>query len=82
MPALLQKLINLFKVCRKIGNYWMNDFKWRHFQEAIILGCVRWYCKYRISYCDLEEMMEERGIKVDKMGDFVIKKSKSGVSSQ
>ncbi|AIK95642.1 IS6 family transposase [Candidatus Odyssella acanthamoebae] len=43
----------------------MNDFKWRHYQGAIILSCVRWYCKYGISYRDLEEMMVERGIEVD-----------------
>lgn len=43
----------------------MNDFKWRHFQGEIILQCVRWYCKYGISYRDLEEMMEERGVDVD-----------------
>ncbi len=28
----------------------MTDFKWRQFQGEIILGCVRWYCKYGISY--------------------------------
>lgn len=43
----------------------MNDFKWRHYQGEIILGCVRWYCKYGISYRDLEEMMLERGVEVD-----------------
>ena len=43
----------------------MNDFKWKHFRGEIILGCVRWYCKYGISYRDLEEMMLERGIEVD-----------------
>ena len=32
---------------------------------AIILNCVRWYCKYGISYRDLEEMMIERGLEVD-----------------
>lgn len=42
-----------------------GDFKWRHFQGEIILQCVRWYCKYGISYRDLEEMMKERGIDVD-----------------
>jgi transposase, IS6 family len=31
----------------------------------IILICVRWYCKYGISYRDLEEMMSERGVTVD-----------------
>jgi len=41
------------------------DFKWRHFHEEIILQCVRWYCKYGISYRDLEEMMAERGLSID-----------------
>jgi len=40
----------------------MNDFKGRHFQGEIILWAVRWYCKYGISYRELEEMLEERGI--------------------
>jgi len=43
----------------------MNEFKGRHYQGLIILGCVRWYCKYGISYRDLEEMMLERGVEVD-----------------
>jgi transposase, IS6 family len=43
----------------------MRDFKWRHFAGDIILHCVRWYCKYGISYRDLEKMMAERGIDVD-----------------
>ncbi len=43
----------------------MNDFKWRHFKGEMILGCIRWYCKYGISYRDLEEMMLERGMEVD-----------------
>ncbi len=40
-------------------------FKWRHFLPDIILLNVRWYCSYALSYRDLEEMMVERGIKVD-----------------
>ena len=43
----------------------MSDFKWRHFAGDIILYCVRWHCKYGISYRDLEEMMRARGIAVD-----------------
>jgi transposase-like protein len=43
----------------------MNDFKGRHFQGEIILWAVRWYCKYGISYRELEEMLEERGTEVD-----------------
>lgn len=40
-------------------------FKWRHFLPEVILLNVRWYCRYTLSYRDLEEMMQERGIKVD-----------------
>lgn len=43
----------------------MSDFKWRHYRGEIILGCVRWYCRYGISYRELEEMMSERGVEVD-----------------
>jgi hypothetical protein len=39
-------------------------FKRRRFPVEIILLCVRWYCKYGISYRDLAEMMSERGISV------------------
>ncbi|MBD2097231.1 IS6 family transposase [Trichocoleus sp. FACHB-591] len=40
-------------------------FKWRHFLPDIILLNVRWYCRYALSYRDLEEMMQERGVEVD-----------------
>lgn len=40
-------------------------FKWRRFQAEIILLNVRWYCRYALSYRDLEEMMQERGVEVD-----------------
>jgi len=40
-------------------------FKWRHFQGEIIVLCTRWYLRYGLSYRDLEEMMAERGLKVD-----------------
>lgn len=39
----------------------MNLFKGRHFQRDIILWAVRWYCKYGISYRELQEMLAERG---------------------
>lgn len=42
-----------------------KDFKWRHFHGEVIMQCVRWYCKYGISYRDLEEMMAERGLTID-----------------
>jgi len=40
-------------------------FKWRHFLPEIILWGVRWYCRYPISYRDLEEMMSARGVAVN-----------------
>ena len=40
-------------------------FKWRHYESEIILHCVRWYLRYALSYRDLEEMMNERGLSVD-----------------
>ena len=43
----------------------MSIFKRRHFPTEIILLCLRWYCKYGISYRDLAEMMQERGVDVD-----------------
>jgi IS6 family transposase len=35
----------------------MSEFKWRQFEGEIILWAVRWYCRYGISYRDLEQMM-------------------------
>ncbi len=43
----------------------MNLFKHRHFTNDIIIWAVRWYCKYGISYRELEEMLEERGVEID-----------------
>ena len=40
-------------------------FKGRHFAPGLILVCVRWCCRYGISYRDLEEMMAECGVSVD-----------------
>jgi transposase-like protein len=42
-----------------------SPFKWRHSEPTIILLCVRWYCRYQLSYRDVEEMMRERGLEVD-----------------
>jgi transposase-like protein len=42
----------------------LSLFKRRRFPVTIILLCVRWYCKYGISYRDLAEMMQERGVAV------------------
>jgi transposase-like protein len=40
-------------------------FKWRHYESEIVLLCVRWYLRYALSYRDLEEMMNERGLSID-----------------
>ena len=43
----------------------MIDFKGSHFERDVILWGVRWYVAYPMSYRQLEEMMEERGVEVD-----------------
>jgi transposase, IS6 family len=43
----------------------VSDFKGRHFEGEIVLWAVRWYCRYGVSYRDLEQMMDERGVSVD-----------------
>jgi transposase-like protein len=40
-------------------------FKRRRFPGEIILLFVRCCCKYGISYRDLVEMMQERGVEMD-----------------
>ena len=47
----------------------MSDFKGRHFRGEIVLWAVRWYCRYPISYRDLEAMMTERGVAVRPLHD-------------
>ncbi|PGZ95174.1 IS6 family transposase [Bacillus pseudomycoides] len=39
-------------------------FKWKHYQPDIILLTVRWYLRYSLSFRDLVEMMEERGLSI------------------
>ncbi|PGL42361.1 IS6 family transposase, partial [Bacillus cereus] len=41
-----------------------NVFKWRHYQPNIILLTVRWYLRYNLSFRDLVEMLEERGLSI------------------
>ncbi len=43
----------------------INAFKWKNFTGEIILQTVRWYLNYSLRYKNLEEIMAERGIKVD-----------------
>ena len=37
-------------------------FDGRHFDREIIVLCVRWYLRCKLSLCDLAEMMAERGL--------------------
>lgn len=39
-----------------------NLFKWKHYQPDMILLTVRWYLRYNLSFRNLVEMMEERGL--------------------
>jgi IS6 family transposase len=47
-----------------------SPFKWRHYAPEVILLCVRWYCRYSLSYRDLEGIMRERGLTVDHVTIF------------
>jgi transposase-like protein len=37
-------------------------FARRHFDREVIILCVRWYLRYKLSFRDLVEMMAERGL--------------------
>ena len=39
-------------------------FDGRWFEDEIIILCLRWYFRYKLSYRDLVEMMSERGLPV------------------
>ncbi|WP_090920396.1 IS6 family transposase [Bacillus sp. 71mf] len=41
-----------------------NLFKWKHYQPDVIILTVRWYLRYSLSFRDLVEMMEERGLSI------------------
>jgi len=43
----------------------MISFKGCHFPKDIILMAMRWYSAYPLSYRNVEELLEERGISVD-----------------
>ena len=40
-------------------------FSGRHFPKDVILITVRWYLRYKLSYRDVEELIAERGLRVD-----------------
>lgn len=40
-------------------------FKWRQTEPQLILCAVRWYFRYSLSFRDVEELLEERGLEAD-----------------
>ncbi len=43
----------------------MIDFKGSHYPKDVVLYAVFFYVRYAVSYRDLEEIMEDRGVCVD-----------------
>ena len=41
-----------------------SPFKWRHYQPEIILCCIRWYLGYPLSYRQVGEIVNERGLNI------------------
>ena len=41
------------------------SFKWRQSEPEMILCAVRWYLRYSLSYRDVEELVQERGLEAD-----------------
>jgi IS6 family transposase len=42
-----------------------NPFKRHRFPRDVILQAVRWYCRFALSYRDVKDLLEERGVHVD-----------------
>jgi transposase-like protein len=57
----------------------MIEFKGSHFEKEVILWGVRWYVAYPMSYRQLEEMMEERRVEVDRGGSANLNGGLSGI---
>jgi transposase-like protein len=39
---------------------------WPPFPAKVILWAVRWHCRYPLAYRNVEEMLKERGVSVDR----------------
>src|ERR1700720_4723653 len=42
-----------------------GPFKWRQFEPEMILLAVGWYLRFSLSYRDVEELLNERGLRAD-----------------
>jgi transposase, IS6 family len=51
--------------CRPVSVVPSSAFKGFRFPPEIIVLAVRWYLRYGLSYRDLEELLDERGVEVD-----------------
>ena len=40
-------------------------FTWRQFEPEVILLAIGWYLRFSLSYRDVEELLAERGLRVD-----------------
>jgi hypothetical protein len=45
-------------------------FEDRHFDREVIILCVRWYLRFKLSLRDLVEMMAERGLSISTASPF------------
>ena len=59
------EFVNLRITQSKLGQE-MISFEGRRFKKTIILMTIRWYLAYSLSYRDIEELISERGINVDR----------------
>ncbi|WP_407263625.1 IS6 family transposase [Klebsiella pneumoniae] len=64
-PGSVAKIVKLEHAWRRLDGRNDDGFQVAPFRGDVILWAVRWYCRYPISYRDLEEMLAERGISVD-----------------
>ena len=68
LAPVLVRSVGVAHIRRQISRRWpsmlnVDDlFKGRHFDREIIVLCVRWYLRYKLSFRDLVEMMAERGL--------------------
>ena len=47
-------------------------FEGRHFDREVIILCVRWYLRFKLSLRDLVEMMAERGLSMGAYDDYAL----------
>ncbi len=52
-------------ICRRCQVVDVIEFKGVHYPKSVILHAVFFYLRYAVSYRDLEEIMAERGVKID-----------------